>query len=92
MSRLDDLVGNFEQRLGRGREMHHVVLHLVEAVLDALGDFDFALARQQLDRAHLAHVHAHRVGRATELGVNAGESRFGFLGGIVIGGGGIGQE
>ena len=31
------------------------------ATLDALGDFDFALAREQGNGAHLAQVHAHRI-------------------------------
>ncbi len=35
--------------------------HGVAAGLDALGDGDLALAGEQLDRAHLAQVHAHRV-------------------------------
>jgi hypothetical protein len=46
----------------------------------------FALAGQQLDRAHFAHVHAHRVGGATELAVDRGQRRGGFLGGLVVGG------
>jgi hypothetical protein len=29
--------------------------------LDALGDFDFLLARQQRHLAHLLEVHAHRI-------------------------------
>src|SRR5436190_1867213 len=37
------------------------------AGLDALGDRDLALARQQLDRAHLAQVHAHRVVGAADI-------------------------
>src|SRR5882762_4180266 len=36
------------------------------AALDAFGDGDFALARQQRDGAHLAQVHAHRVVRLFE--------------------------
>jgi hypothetical protein len=40
--------------------------HGVAAGFDALGDGDFALARQQLDAAHLAQVHPHRVVRAVE--------------------------
>ena len=36
---------------------------------------DLAFARQQLDRAHLAHVHAHRVGGAAELGIERGRAR-----------------
>ena len=35
--------------------------HQFAAGLDALGDGDFAFARQQLDRAHLAQIHAHRI-------------------------------
>jgi hypothetical protein len=35
--------------------------HRLAAGLDALGDGDFALARQKLHRAHLAQIHAHRV-------------------------------
>ena len=35
--------------------------HGLAAGLDALGDGDLALAREQLDRAHLAQIHAHRI-------------------------------
>ena len=35
--------------------------HRLAAGLDALGDGDLALAGEQLDRAHLAQVHAHGV-------------------------------
>ena len=35
--------------------------HRLAAGLDALGDGDLALARQQLDRAHLAQIHAHGI-------------------------------
>ena len=35
--------------------------HGVAAGLDALGDGDLALAAEQLHRAHLAQVHAHRI-------------------------------
>ena len=35
--------------------------HGLAAGLDALGDGDFALARQQLDRAHLAQIHADGI-------------------------------
>ena len=47
-------------------------------LLDALGDCDFALAREQRHRAHLAQVHAdgivglvERAGREVELGAFA---------------------
>jgi len=32
------------------------------AVLDPFCDLDLAFAREELDRSHFAHVHAHRVG------------------------------
>ncbi len=41
--------------------------HHLAAGFDALGDGDFALARQQLDRAHLAQIHAHRVVGAAQI-------------------------
>ena len=85
-------IGDQNQRVDRWREMRHVVLDLVEAVFDALGNFNFALARQQLNRAHLAHVHAHRVGRAAEFSIHAGQCRFGLFNGFVVGSGGIGQD
>jgi hypothetical protein len=56
-----------QQQLDRPREARQCREHLVEAFLDALGDGDFAFARKQFDRAHLAHVHAHGVGRAGRL-------------------------
>ena len=66
-----------------GRNRHH---HVLQAVFDALRDLDLALARQQFDRTHLAHVHAHRVGRATELGVHGRQRRLGlFLDVVVVG-------
>ena len=46
--------------------------HRVAARLDALGDLDLALAREQLDRAHLAQVHAHRIVGAAEILVERG--------------------
>ena len=35
--------------------------HRLAAGLDALGDGDLALAGEQLDRAHFAQIHAHRI-------------------------------
>ena len=47
--------------------------HGLAAGLDALGDRDLALAREQFHRAHLAQIHAHRVvgalGRLLGLGL-----------------------
>src|SRR5688572_4888136 len=59
--------------------------HGVEAFLDALRDRDLALAREQLDRSHFAHVHADRVGGAAKLRVDRGRKRRGgFLGGFIV--------
>ena len=67
--------------------------HGIEAFLDALRDADFAFAREQLHRAHLAHVHAHGVGGATELGIERGERGGGFLDGFLVGRrGGLGLQ
>ena len=88
-----DRVGNLEKPDNRRRKVRHVIFNLVEAVLDALRNLDLALARQQLDRAHLAHVHTHGIGRAAEFGVDTGQCRFCFLGCVVvIGYGGIRQQ
>ena len=47
--------------------------HRLAAGLDALGDRDLALAREQLHRAHLAQIHAHGIvgalGRLLGLGL-----------------------
>src|SRR5690348_1075243 len=45
-----------DNRGARDRAHHHKL-----PALDALGDSDFALARQQRDGAHLAQVHAYRI-------------------------------
>ena len=52
--------------------------HVLQAVLDALGDFDFAFTGKKLHRAHLAHVDAHGVGRAAEFAVDGRERGFGL--------------
>jgi hypothetical protein len=74
-----DLVGELEDLGDRRRAGRDRLIMCLQAVLDALGDLDLALARQELDRAHLAHVHAHRVGGAAELGVHRRQRGFGFL-------------
>ena len=53
--------------------------HRLAAGLDALGDGDFALAGQQLHRAHLAQIHAHRiVGALGRLLLLGGGERLGL--------------
>ena len=49
------------QRLEGQRAFAQRADHQLASRLDALGDGDFALARQKLDRAHLAQVHANRI-------------------------------
>ena len=49
----------------------------LQAFFNALRDANFALASEQLHGAHLAHVHAHRIGGAAELSVEICERRAG---------------
>ncbi len=79
-----DLVVRVEDQLARLRELNERAANLIEAFLDALRDPDLALAREQLDRAHLAHVHANRVRRAAELGVDGRERRGSLVGCVVV--------
>ena len=70
-----------------------MVLDLVEAILDTLRDLDLALAGQQFDRTHFAHVHAHGVRRAAKLGIDTRQGGFGLFGCVVIvGDRAIGQQ
>ncbi len=88
-----DTVRHFEQGSNGWRKMRHVPFDLVESILDALGDFDLALTGQQFDGAHLAHVHAHGIGRAPEFGIDARQRSLGFLGNVfIIGYGRIGEQ
>ena len=69
----------------RGRAGGDGLGGLAHAVLDALGEVDLALAREQLDRAHLAHVHAHRVGGAAEFALDRRHrDLLGLFGGLVL--------
>src|SRR6267154_2071854 len=56
-----------DQRAHRQRALADAADHHLAASLDPLGDRDLALARQQLDRAHLAQVHAHGVVGAADV-------------------------
>ena len=58
---LAELVAELEDLLDGDRRVEHDLQRRPLALLDALGDLDFALAGEQRDRAHLAQVHAHRV-------------------------------
>src|SRR2546429_14293 len=50
-----------DDRLEAQRALAQAGDHRLAAGLDALGDRDLALAREQLDRAHLAQIHAYGV-------------------------------
>jgi hypothetical protein len=58
---LVELVAPDDDGLEGQRALAEARDHRLAAGLDALGDRDFALARQQLDRAHLAQIHAHGI-------------------------------
>ena len=64
---LADRVAPADDRAHRQRALAQRLEHGVAPGLDALGDLDLALAREQLDRAHLAQVHAHRIVGAAEV-------------------------
>ena len=51
---------------------------LANAFFDALGDDDLAFTGEQLHRAHLAHVHAHRVGGAAGFCFHGGQCSSGL--------------
>ena len=59
--------------------------HHLAASLDALGDGNLTLTREQLDTAHLAQIHAHRIIGSRNIAVRqiAGGAAF-FLGLIAI--------
>ncbi len=65
-----DLVRQRDDFRNRGRARRDGLHHVLQALLDALGDLDLAFARKQRHRAHFTHVHADRVGGAAEVGVD----------------------
>ncbi|MNI52605.1 hypothetical protein D3C73_1074010 [compost metagenome] len=74
-----------ENMVNRAREVRDSAHHFTDAFLDTLGDFDFAFAGQELDRTHFAHIHAHRVGRAADIGFNGRQRSSGFFGRSFVG-------
>jgi hypothetical protein len=71
-------IAETEHPADRMRGTERLAQHGELALLDALGDRDLALARQQRHRAHLAEVDAHRVRRAGDV-VGNGAHRGGPL-------------
>ncbi len=74
-----------ENVLDRTREVRDCAHHFTDAFLDTLGDFDFAFACQKLDRTHFTHIHAHRVGRATDVGFDCRQRCGCFFSGRFVG-------
>jgi hypothetical protein len=71
----------------RDRAFAQALDHSVPASLDPLGDGDLALAAEQLDRAHLAQIHAHGIVGAIDrffLGNSGGESSGGIVAGYFL--------
>ena len=58
---------------------------LLQPFLDAAGDPDLPLPGEEVHRAHLAHVHPHRIGGAPELRVQGGERRGRLFGRVLVG-------
>ena len=82
-----DFGGHLQDFGNDGRAGADGLHHVHQTPFDALGNFNFAFAREQLDRAHLAHVHAHGVGGAAKLAVHGGKGGFGFFLGFFFRGG-----
>ncbi len=75
-----DAVVLAENVIDSAREVGDGAHDFTNAFLDPLGDFDLAFTGQQLDRAHFTHVHAYRVGRAADIGLNCRQRSSGFFG------------
>ncbi|CRM93592.1 hypothetical protein [Pseudomonas sp. 22 E 5] len=80
-----------ENVVNRAREVRDCAHHFTDALFDTLGDFDLAFACQQLDGTHFTHIHAHRVSRATDVGLHRGQRGSGFFSGCLVGIG-VGQH
>ena len=65
-------------KIERDRRPEDLFFDLLLAGFDALGDFDFLLAREQLEVAHLLEVEPDRIGRLAERIASA--AGLGFFG------------
>ncbi|MCY1408659.1 hypothetical protein D9M71_239840 [compost metagenome] len=80
-----------ENMVDCAREVRDCAHHFTNALFDPLGDFDFAFTGQKLDSTHFAHVHAHRVRRAADVGFHCRQRCGCFFGGCFVGVG-FGQQ
>ena len=76
-----DVIENFVDGGRASGNRHH---HVLQAILDPLGDLDFAFAGEELNRTHFPHVHPHGIGRATEIGIHRRERGFSFVLDIIV--------
>ncbi|CRM93575.1 hypothetical protein [Pseudomonas sp. 22 E 5] len=74
-----------ENMVNRAREVRDCAHHFTDALFDTLGDFDFAFACQQLDGTHFTHIHAHRVGGTTDIGLHSSQRGCRFFSGSLVG-------
>src|SRR6185437_4668692 len=86
---LDQRVAPTDKGTDRERALADAADHHVAAGLDALGDRDLALARQQLDRPHLAQIHAHGIVGAADIVVDVAARLALAVLGLTLGFGGI---
>ncbi len=77
-------LADLDHEIQRDRRAENLLLDLVFAGFDALGDFDFLLAREQLEVAHLLQVEADRVGGFAER-IGGGGRASGCLFGLFLG-------
>src|SRR5581483_5652673 len=75
LAHADLVLGQFLAQIQHVGERERARQYFVDdplfAVFDLLGDFDFAFAAEERDRAHLAQIHAHRIaGLADEIPVH----------------------
>jgi hypothetical protein len=80
--------GIFIEHLANGAGIAgHRTEHLAHTLFDALGNDDLTFTGQQVDAAHFAHVHPHRIGGATDLALHGSQHCDGFGGRSLIRGG-----
>src|SRR5450830_1749125 len=74
-----------EDVINRAGEVRNCAHHFTDAFLDTFGDFDFAFTCEQLYRTHFAHIHAHRVSSATDVGFHGRQRSRCFFGSGFVG-------